>query len=406
MVLGREDDELSVLLGDTPVGTLRRTRSDAVEFILLESYKAAQLRPVLGQQFLDDPELVRRVRSRVPDWFSNLLPEGALRDLIAQQAGVPAQREFILLRHLGQDLPGAVRMVSSQAELALASDLPVDSAPDISSRGEWHFSLAGVQLKFSARESERGLTIPVSGTGGNWIVKLPDRRYADVPVNEHATMSWARASGIDVPDNRLVAVDEIEGLPEHLYRDPERTAYAVRRFDRGPENARVHIEDFAQVLALFPEEKYRKYNYETIANVIAALDGERGLSAFVRRLVFMVASGNGDAHHKNWSLIYPDGVAAQLAPAYDLVSTIQYNPYDQMALNLGRSKAWEDVSFQSFERLAGKIGWPGRSLRLMVEEAVQSIREGWLQVGRHAGYTREAVDRLEQHMRVIPVMQS
>lgn len=38
----------------------------------------------------------------------------------------------------------------------------------------------------------------------------------------------------------------------------------------------------------------------------------------------MVLSGNADAHLKNWALIYPDGLHANLAPAYDLVGTIAY----------------------------------------------------------------------------------
>jgi hypothetical protein len=62
---------------------------------------------VLGQIFLDDPDQVRSVRAGVPPWFSNLLPEGLLRSLIAKQAGVAETREFFLLRHLGEDLPGA-----------------------------------------------------------------------------------------------------------------------------------------------------------------------------------------------------------------------------------------------------------------------------------------------------------
>jgi serine/threonine-protein kinase HipA len=45
----------------------------------------------------------------------------------------------------------------------------------------------------------------------------------------------------------------------------------------------------------------------------------------MRRLAFMVLSGNADAHLKNWSLLYPDGVRPRLAPVYDLVSTVMYS---------------------------------------------------------------------------------
>jgi HipA-like protein len=98
-----------------PVGQLNLTRNDGCEFRLLESYKNAYPRPILGQQFLDDPDLVHSSRQRTPPWFSNLLPEGPLRDLIARQAGVSVYREFFLLHHLGEDLPGAVRIVADEA---------------------------------------------------------------------------------------------------------------------------------------------------------------------------------------------------------------------------------------------------------------------------------------------------
>jgi len=48
------------------------------------------------------------------------------------------------------------------------------------------FSLAGVQLKFSAvmEASAAGLPFPASGVGGSWIVKLPSRGILGVLKNE------------------------------------------------------------------------------------------------------------------------------------------------------------------------------------------------------------------------------
>lgn len=156
---------LRVLLDDLPVGTLSQDRNDGCEFRLLESYKQAYPRPVLDQVFLDDLDQIQRTRSKVPPWFSNLLPEGPLRELVAERAGVAPSRELFLLRHLGEDLPGAVRIVADPT--AGASNEPGESGEELSGQDDdsWHFSLAGVQLKFSARRGERGLTIPVSGRG-------------------------------------------------------------------------------------------------------------------------------------------------------------------------------------------------------------------------------------------------
>ena len=119
------------------------------------------------------------------------------------------------------------------------------------------FSLAGVQLKFSAvMEASGGLTIPAGGMGGSWIVKLPSARFAAVPENEYAMLALARAVGIAVPPNRLIEIGDIRGLPQDAGAMKGK-ALAVQRFDRGPGGEAVHMEDFAQVFGLFPDDKYR-----------------------------------------------------------------------------------------------------------------------------------------------------
>ncbi len=76
------------------------------------------------------------------------------------------------------------------------------------------------------------LTLPAYGEGGDWIVKLPDHRYSDVPRNEYTMMSLAASVGIDVPPVRLVHRDELDGLPQRVWQFAEEWAFAVRRFDR------------------------------------------------------------------------------------------------------------------------------------------------------------------------------
>jgi serine/threonine-protein kinase HipA len=396
---------LRVLLGDLPVGRLTINTTDGSDFRLLESYKRAYPRPVLGQIFLDDPDKVWRTRARAPSWFSNLLPEGILRELIAKQAGVATTREFFLLNHLGDDLPGGVRIVPDKAEGEIQGDGEELAEHGAGGAGDsWHFSLAGVQLKFSARRSERGLTIPVAGRGGDWIVKLPDARYRHVPQIEHATMRWAEASGIAIPEMELVRIADLTGLPPSYGDFPESLALAIRRFDRPSHDKRIHMEDFAQVLSLYPEEKYKKYSYENLASLIKALASERDLGEYIRRLVFMVASGNGDMHHKNWSLIYPNGLQAALSPAYDLVSTIQFNPNDTLALNLGGSKRWEDVTKETFQTMARKIGVEKEQMTLWVDQARTAILDSWQARCNDFGYDAQSQENINRHLARISLL--
>lgn len=394
--------ELEVLLADQPVGSLILDQRGGVEMRWLSAYLDGFPRPVLGQHFLDDPGGVYRSQQRVPPWFSNLLPEGLLRELVARQAKVGIRQEFALLGFLGADLPGAVQILApsdtTQTDLHDPTPAVSDAAP------VWHFSLAGVQLKFSANRRGKGLTVRVSGQGGDWIVKLPSQQFAQVPMNEFATSNWARASGIDVPETALVKLADIEGVSRSLLTSAEDLAFAIRRFDRPESGKRVHMEDFAQVMDLYPEQKYDHCNLETMAKIIQGVIGGDGLQSFLRRVVFMVASGNGDAHLKNWSLLYTDPLKPVLSPAYDLVSTIQYMPDDRMALNLARSKRWADVTTESFARLARKIGVAEGDVRNIVTESVTLVRQAWSNHSVDFGYNNEQRQVIERHMQGVPLL--
>jgi serine/threonine-protein kinase HipA len=63
---------------------------------------------------------------------------------------------------------------------------------------------------------------------------------------------------------------------------------------------------------------------------------------FFQSLVLSVAVRNGDAHLKNYGVLYgdPTGDDIRLAPIYDVVTTAAYIPRDIPALSLGGSKRW------------------------------------------------------------------
>src|SRR5580698_1057782 len=262
------------------------------------------------------------------------------------------------------------------------------------------FSLAGVQLKFSAiKEASGGLTIPAEGVGGSWIVKLPSTVHAAVPENEFAMMELARGVGIDVPETSLVPVSRILGLPQGI-ESAGTNAFVIRRFDRTTAGGAVHMEDFAQVFGLYPERKYGKASYGNIARVLWIETGEAGIVEFLRRFVFNALIGNGDMHAKNWSLIYPDRRQAQLAPAYDFVSTIAYIPNDKLALSFAGSKSFASLTHDQFARFADKVGLPEKLTRDTARDAVERFREVWK--GAEA-VPPELRDAIERHLKTVPV---
>lgn len=363
--MSRRARELLVSLNDLEVGRLRLLPDERSEFTFLESYLELPERPVLGQFFEDDLKTRHSSRMRLTPFFSNLLPEGALRELLARKAQVHPEREFFLIQELEEDLPGAVR-VRPAGEPVEPEPLKDDPPPASALESGLRFSLAGVQLKFSMIRSGRGLTLPMHGEGGDWIAKLPDSRFPGVPENEFVVMSWAKAAGIEVPEVQLLELGDLQGLPAEV-RALGGRAFAVKRFDRSA-GGRVHIEDFAQVFGKFAHDKYEGASYENIGQLLYSLDGDRALGEYVRRLAFMALIGNADAHLKNWSLLYPDGQRAVLSPAYDLVAVVAFLPDQQLGLSLGGSKRFEDVSLDSFRRFA-------RKLRVDEARVVSIVRE-------------------------------
>jgi serine/threonine-protein kinase HipA len=392
---------LAIRLQNRLVGVINRLAGDRNLFSFEQEYLDDRQRLTLSLSFRGQAgglvTSVRPVVARVPPFFANLLPEGPLRTYLAQRAGVNPEREFFLLAALGADLPGAVTATPVESAGRAAEAQPGPSrGPDRTTDTALRFSLAGIQLKFSAiMEAAGGLTVPADGMGGSWIVKVPSMRFPAVPENEYVMLALARAIGISVPRTRLADLAEIKGLPEDAaYMDGK--ALAVERFDRGPGGQRIHMEDFAQVFGVFPADKYGRRSYGNIAAVLWAETGEDGTYEFVRRLVFSVLIGNGDMHLKNWSLLYPDGRTPVLSPAYDYVATVPYLPDDQLALHFGRDRSLQEIRPEQLRRFADTAGLPVSPMSRLVAETVERTVEAWRALEEKdllPADLREAIDR-------------
>jgi serine/threonine-protein kinase HipA len=403
---------LEVFLHDRPIGTLTLLQGDRSIFAFNQDYIDEPSRPTLSLSFKDDlGELITEcpaTRTKVLPFFSNLLPEGPLRDYLAERARVKPSREFYLLWALGRDLPGAVTIRPAEGEAWPPADDDDGKPGEGGRRNALRFSLAGVQLKFSALKNEGkhgGLTIPADGVGGAWIVKLPSEQFVGVPENEFSMMTLARRIGIDVPDVRLVELDAIEGLPEGVER-LQGKAYAVRRFDR-TEDGPKHIEDFAQVFGRYPDDKYAKASYRNIARVIGIETDEKSIAEFIRRLVFCTLIGNDDMHLKNWSLIYPDQRTAALAPAYDLVSTIPYLPNNKdAALKYARTKRMDELTYDELSYLAAKAALPERLVLDAARETVEAFWGAWEQDKRNLELPTQVIEDIDRHLATLPIARS
>ena len=194
-------------------------------------------------------------------------------------------------------------------------------------------SISGVQLKYSVRLEEGELKL--YDKNGQYILKPvpPAKQLINIdaaPENEHLTMQIAEQFfNINTAANALIHFKD--GQP----------AYITRRFDVKPDGSKYMQEDFAQ---LTKRTKYThgetfKYDgtYEEIGVLIKSFVAASmpALENYFQLIIFNYVFSNGDAHLKNFSLIRNDSGEYQLAPAYDLMSTVIHTPLESdTALNL------------------------------------------------------------------------
>lgn len=398
---------LNVFLHDNLIGKINLLPGENTIFTFEDDYIQNPNRAILSQSFIDkNLQLITNIksfRSRLDPFFSNLLPEGALRSYLATRHRVNPTKEFEFLEVLGSDLPGGLVITNSNKISQNGKVIP-NIATAYTKNAAYHFSLAGVQLKFSAiNKKHNKLTIPINGETGNWIVKLPSINFPQIAENEYLTMSLAKNIGINVPEFKLIHIKDLNGLPASMNEFNENLAFAIKRFDRNYNNQKVHIEDFAQVYGLYPEQKYNKVSYTNIAALIWVVCQEQDLIEYIRRLVFSILIGNGDMHLKNWSFIYTNQHKPQLSPAYDLISTVPYLHEDNLALTLVNTKKMQLCNIKIFQKLIEKAKLPQQLVLSTVKETSVASKDYWSTMKKHSNLNPKIITAIDKHIANIPL---
>jgi serine/threonine-protein kinase HipA len=376
--------------GAQKVGTLTRDADGAVVFTVAEAYLRDPGRSILSLAWYD-PTSEANTRSRlaargdkiglhgsVPPWFAGLLPEGALRELVLSEMGPGDHDQFDVLTRLGADLPGAVLLAPETDAPASAGPLDLMwvkgfRAPD--PQGVVKFSLAGVQLKFTANVEGQRLTLPGRGDTGSCIIKVASETYAALPEAEYGAMQLASLIGVETASCRLMSRDALTGVPDEMLANGEQVL-VVDRFDRAAGDTRIQVEDTGQIIGALGDRKYTMATTETVINMISRFSTDRRADILeaIRRVVADVLVGNGDNHLKNWSFRFAAPGQVRLAPAYDIVPTVLFQPSDTLALRFVGTHNFDSVSLRRFERIASFLQvdrqWILREVRAAVERAL------------------------------------
>ncbi len=270
--------------------------------------------------------------------FQMNLPEGALREIIRRAiAKLAGEDDLTILRVTGgnqigrnrfslpeDSAPGIVETTESLEELLSYPDTD-ELFNDLAAKYAFRSGVSGVQPKVMLDATARG-----TSTVGGYLVKSWGTDYPHLATNEFFCMTAAQRAGLPVPEFHL---SENGGL------------FVMKRFDLAVSGgSSLGFEDLCSLQALGTPQKYNS-TYERVARTIKDFVSreflQRAREQFFASLLLSCMLRNGDAHLKNFGVLYErPGQPVSLAPVYDIVTTVAYIPRDVPALSLAGAKKW------------------------------------------------------------------
>ncbi|MCY4347988.1 MAG: type II toxin-antitoxin system HipA family toxin [Aestuariivita sp.] len=325
-------------------------------------------------------------RATLP-FFEGLLPEASQRTAIAQVLGVSESNEFRLLERIGGEVAGAIEIwpegikrayrkesipsdfMSDAALVALIDRLPM--RPMLAGENGLRLSLAGAQSKLPVVYRNDQIALPVPGQPTTHILKPEIVGLEGTAENEVFCLRLARAVGLNVA---TVAYRSL-GKKHFLL---------IERYDRqqgtNEEYLRLHQEDFCQALGFTSSRKYASDGgpvFRDCFSLIRRVTTRPAVEVikFLDAALFNALIGNADAHAKNFSLLYTHE-RTDLAPLYDLISTVAYPDLSQrLAMKIGKARTLEDLHSGDLEKFAKDIEIRAPFVRRRMTELANGIVE-------------------------------
>ena len=319
--------------------------------------------------------------------FEMNLPEGYLRDRISRQFAKSLGKfdDFDLLSVIGRTQMGRLRY--SGIHEKPDEDVPFQAIDDIlKSRRDGELfdyllekftsysGISGVQPKVLVRDnmSDAGTRMSPSFRGATHIVKLWDpREYPELAANEFFCLMAAARAGLDVPRHRLSEGGE---------------ALVIDRFDLKEDGHYIGMEDFCVLNGRNTNRKYDGSYESAVMKRAAAFLGPEEWSRqgpdLYKLIVLNCIVRNGDAHLKNFALLYDDvNGRLRLAPVYDVVTTTAYLPKDQMALVMNGSSKWPDR--QRLVDLGTRAGLSAQKAGDIINQVAQAVASTRADLAEH-----------------------
>lgn len=416
---------LEILLGERAVGHLFQY-GDIIRLAVDPDYANDRGRPMLSLSFqAADPAQTPALlldpfsnilnspgNGRLPAFFQNLLPEGVLRQHIAMERKCDENDHFELLAACGGDLPGNVYARPAKGGNELTARLVTQNNDSvemtvIADPLEDGISLSGVQPKLALVKEGGRFVAARHLDSGHIIGKLPTAQYDLLPQVEHLSLQLAEAAGVNICEATLESIDLIDNTGQFIL-GKSKQFLAVKRFDRDCPG-RMHAEDFAQVLSIDPQNKYKGGTYADIAAMMLAVEGlgEEAVLELMRRIAVSELLGNYDFHLKNIGILHHDDGRIELSPAYDIVAYCVYVRGSGHALRFSAGqKPREGLTPQQLRAFAIDIGMPEPKLRKEVSKVCQLALERWPAMIEKSDLLGDQKAKLLEHLYSRPMMQT
>lgn len=317
--------------------------------IRLQSWNSDDLHPVF-QMNLPEGALLEAVRRAI----AKIIGDDDLSILLATGGNQVGRNSFTAKDEL---LPGAAGRQESLEELLTYPDTK-ELFHELLNRYALRSGVSGVQPKVLLDATERGTLISSS-----YIVKSWEDDFPQLAANEFFCMTAAKKAGLVVPDFYLA---DNGGL------------FVMRRFDLTPDGENLGFEDMCSLQALGTAQKYRG-TYERVAKSLKSFVSGENLPAarrqFFAMLILSSMVRNGDAHLKNFGVLYPSLMGSvKMAPVFDIVTTTAYLRHDIPALSLAGTKKW--WSRKMLERFAmAHLSLPIGEINRTIERLADVVME-------------------------------
>lgn len=338
-----EQQRLDIFSGPLRAGVLGRSALQARTYLFAYATEARDAQAVsLTMPIMPDQYVFQQ---GVHPIFQMNLPEGELREMLRNSFQKTVQHfdDLSLLGIVGHSQIGRVRIAALGGQPQVIPEQSVrelqtytgseDLFADLMQRFGRYSGISGVQPKVLVRDDATVAAATheleqITYRDSTHIIKAWNpERFPQLAANEYFCMRAAERAGLEVPEVELAAQGRL---------------LIVKRFDLDGKGGYLGFEDFCVLNGLATDDKYVG-SYQDIAGRIRQFVSPHkvhdALEQFFLSLALTCAVRNGDAHLKNFGVLYANPECeVRFAPAYDIVSTTPYIPNDSLALLFGGSK--------------------------------------------------------------------